>query len=211
MHDLLLDTGVIPVVVIENADDAVPIAEALLHGGLSVIEVTLRSEAAPQAIENIARQVPDAVIGAGTVLNAEQCDMAHSTGAQFIVSPGLHATVVEASQARDLPVFPGVATATELQSAWNMGLRTVKLFPAELSGGVAMLKALAAVFRDVKFMPTGGVGPGNLREYLSQPAVIACGGSWLAPAELVAKGDFAEITRLARAAKKVVSDVRAPD
>lgn len=208
MKQLLEETGVVPVVVIENADDAVPLARALLAGGLPVIEVTFRSQAAPQAIENIAQQVPEAVIGAGTVLNAEQVRIARDSGAGFIVSPGLYPPVVEASQADKLPVYPGISTATELQSAWNIGLRTVKFFPAELAGGIAMLKALGSVFRDVKFMPTGGVSPGNLRDYLSLPAVAACGGSWLAPADLVAAQDFGGITHLASEAKKIVTETR---
>ena len=208
MKQLLEETGVVPVVVIENADDAVSLARALLEGGLPIIEIPLRSQAAPQAIENIAKQVPEVVIGAGTVLNVEQVQIAQDSGASFIVSPGLYPPVVEASQTNNLPVYPGIATATELQSAWNMGLRIVKFFPAELVGGITMLKALGSVFQDMKFMPTGGVSAGNLRDYLSLPAVTACGGSWLAPTDLVAKQEFAEITRLASVAKKIVTEAR---
>jgi 2-dehydro-3-deoxyphosphogluconate aldolase/(4S)-4-hydroxy-2-oxoglutarate aldolase len=208
MKQLLEETGVVPVVVIENADDAVSLARALLEGGLPIIEITLRSQAAPQAIENIAKHVPEVVIGAGTVLNVEQVLIAQDSGASFIVSPGLYPPVIEASQTNNLPVYPGIATATELQTAWNMGLRTVKFFHAELAGGVAMLKALGLVFRDVKFMPTGGITPGNLRDYLSLPSVTACGGSWLAPADLMAVQDFAGITRLASQAKAIATNTR---
>ncbi|NKB32814.1 MAG: bifunctional 4-hydroxy-2-oxoglutarate aldolase/2-dehydro-3-deoxy-phosphogluconate aldolase [Pseudomonadales bacterium] len=211
MDQLLEETGVVPVVVIDNADDAVPLAKALVEGGLPIIEVTLRTQAATAAIENIAKQVPEAVIGAGTVLSVEHLQLAHNIGAQFIVSPGLNRTVVEVSQANNLPIYPGIATASELQSAWNMGLRTVKFFPAELAGGVAMIKALASVFRDVKFMPTGGVAPNNLREYLSLPTVTACGGSWLAPSNLLTEKNFTEITRLAAEAKKIAVETRASE
>ncbi|MBL4871302.1 MAG: bifunctional 4-hydroxy-2-oxoglutarate aldolase/2-dehydro-3-deoxy-phosphogluconate aldolase [Robiginitomaculum sp.] len=208
MNILLEEIGVVPVVVIENADHAVALAEALVEGGLPIIEVTLRTAAAAEAIELIAKHVPDAVIGAGTVLNVEQLKLAQNAGAQFIVSPGLHRPVVEASQNYDLPIYPGVATATELQSALDMGLKTVKFFPAELAGGIPMLKALGSVFRDVKFMPTGGIAPGNLRDYLSLPAVTACGGSWLSPADLIAAEDFSGITQLAAAAKAIVTSTR---
>jgi 2-dehydro-3-deoxyphosphogluconate aldolase / (4S)-4-hydroxy-2-oxoglutarate aldolase len=209
MNDLLEKIGVVPVVVIEKADRAVELAQALVEGGLPIIEVTLRTEAALEAIELIAKNVPEAVIGAGTVLNVEQFTLARNSGAQFIVSPGLHRPVVEASQSHNLPIYPGIATATELQSAFDMGLRTVKFFPAELAGGVAMLKALGSVFRDMKFMPTGGVSPSNLSDYLSLSAVSACGGSWLSPADLVEAQDFAGITRLAAEAKAIVSSTRA--
>lgn len=208
MNELLEEIGVVPVIVIEKADHAVALAQALVEGGLPIIEVTLRSQSAPEAIELIAKQVPEAVIGAGTVLNVEQFKVAHNAGAQFVVSPGLNRPVVEAAQSHNLPVFPGIATATELQSALNMGLRTVKFFPAELAGGVAMLKALGSVFRDMKFMPTGGVTPGNLRDYLSLPAVSACGGSWLAPSDLIAVQDFAGIARLASEAKAIATNAR---
>ena len=209
MKPLLHQSGVVPVLVIDDPEDAVPLAQALCEGGLPVIEVTLRTQAALQALANIAQQVPDVVPGAGTVLSMEQFELARHAGARFIVSPGLHPPVVEASMQLDVPVYPGIATATELQSAWNMGLRTVKFFPGEAAGGIPMLKALAAVFRDMQFMPTGGVSPANLAAYLSLPAVTACGGSWLAPVDLVKAQDFAAITRLARAAKKIVEAVRA--
>lgn len=204
----LEEIGVVPVVVIERAEQAVDLAQALVAGGLPIIEVTLRTAAAAQAIEAIASQVPEAVIGAGTVLSVEHLQLAQNSGAQFIVSPGLNQAVVEASQSRDLPVYPGIATATELQNAYNMGLKTVKFFPAELAGGAPMLKAMSAVFREMKFMPTGGVTPGNLANYLSLPAVSACGGSWLAPAPLMDNNDFAGITQLASAAKEIATNTR---
>lgn len=197
-----------PVVVLDNADDAIPVAEALCAGGLPIIEVTLRTAAAPDAIEQISKNVADAVIGVGTVLNAEQVGIAAAAGASFIVSPGLHESVIEESRSRDLPVFPGVSTATEAQAAWNMGLRTLKFFPAEQAGGVAMLRALGSVFRDVRFMPTGGVSPANLPDYLRLPSVIACGGSWLTPAALIEAKDFAAIKRLAMEARTIAGETR---
>lgn len=208
MDERLAKAGVIPVVVLEHADDAVPVAEALCEGGLTVIEVTLRTAAAAEAIGRIAGEVSGAVIGAGTVLDAEQVGIAADAGAEFIVSPGLHEAVVGAARSRDLPVYPGIATATEAQAAWNKGLRTVKFFPASQAGGVPMLKALASVFRDLRFMPTGGVTAANLAEFLELPAVIACGGSWLTPAAAIAAGNFDAIAAAAAEASALVRKLR---
>jgi 2-dehydro-3-deoxyphosphogluconate aldolase/(4S)-4-hydroxy-2-oxoglutarate aldolase len=208
MNELLEKVGVVPVVVLDNAEDAIPVAEALREGGLSIIEVTLRTAAAPEAIRLIADEVSDVIIGAGTVLNAEQVGIAAGAGARFIVSPGLHDSVVAESKSLNLPLYPGVATATEAQAAWNMGLKALKFFPAGQAGGVPMLKALGSVFRDVRFMPTGGVSPENLAEYLGLPSVIACGGSWLTPAKAIEAKDFATITRLAEEARALVDELR---
>lgn len=208
MNELLEKVGVVPVVVLDNAEDAIPVAEALREGGLSIIEVTLRTAAAPEAIRLIADEVSDVIIGAGTVLNAEQVGIAAGAGARFIVSPGLHDSVVAESKSLNLPLYPGVATATEAQAAWNMGLKALKFFPAGQAGGVPMLKALGSVFRDVRFMPTGGVSPANLADYLGLPSVIACGGSWLTPAKAIEAKDFATITRLAEEACALVSELR---
>ena len=206
--DQLENVPVVPVVVIEDASRAVPLANALVAGGLPVIEVTMRTAAAADAISAIRADVPDALIGAGTVLSGEQAHSIVAAGARFIVSPGLHEDVVAAARELSVPVIPGVATATEAQQAWNMGLRILKFFPAGQAGGVGMIKALAAVFRDVKFMPTGGVSAKNLREYLEVPAVLACGGSWLTPADAIESGDFNRITELAAEAVKIASDTR---
>jgi 2-dehydro-3-deoxyphosphogluconate aldolase/(4S)-4-hydroxy-2-oxoglutarate aldolase len=208
MNELLEKVGVVPVVVLNNAEDAIPVAEALRAGGLSIIEVTLRTAAAPEAIRLIADEVSDVIIGAGTVLNAEQVGIAAGAGARFIVSPGLHDSVVAESRSLDLPLYPGVATATEVQAAWNMGLTALKFFPAGQAGGVPMLKALGSVFRDVRFMPTGGVSPANLAEYLGLPSVMACGGSWLTPAKAIEAKDFATITQLAEEACALVDALR---
>lgn len=207
MMDRLEKAPVVPVVVLEDASKAVPVANALVAGGLPVIEVTMRTAAAADAISAIGSEVPDAFVGAGTVLGGEQARTIVSAGAKFIVSPGLHDDVVAVANEMSIPVIPGVATATEAQYAWNLGLRTLKFFPAGQAGGVGMIKALAAVFRDVKFMPTGGVSAGNLHEYLEVPSVVACGGSWLTPSDAIKSGDFDRITELAAEAVAIAQKV----
>jgi 2-dehydro-3-deoxyphosphogluconate aldolase/(4S)-4-hydroxy-2-oxoglutarate aldolase len=208
LADRLQAAPVVPLVQAADAAVAVATAEALVAGGLTVIEVVLRTDDAINCLRQVALSVPQAVVGAGTVLTADQARAVVDAGAAFIVSPGLDAGVVKVAQDAGLPVFPGIATATELQHAWNLGLDTVKFFPASLAGGTAMLKALASVFRGVRFMPTGGVSVGNLAEYLAVPAVIACGGSWLTPADEVKAGNYAAITRLAQEALTVAATVR---
>lgn len=189
---------VVPLVQSDDPATALKVSEALLEGGLDVLEVVLRTDAALDCLEAIAKEFPKAHVGAGTVLSADQSQEVIRRGASFIVSPGLDAASVDVAKAADIPILPGISTATELQQAWNMGLRTVKLFPASLVGGPKMLKALSSVFRDVRFMPTGGVNPANLNEYLAVPAVLACGGSWLTPKAAIDAGDFAAITKLAK-------------
>lgn len=208
MRELLEKIPVVPVVVIEDASRAVPVAKALVDGGLPVIEITMRTAAAADAIAAVAADVPKAIVGAGTVLSGEQARTIVSAGAKFIVSPGLHDDVVAAAKELSVPVIPGVATATEAQYAWNLGLRILKFFPAGQAGGVAMIKALAAVFRDVMFMPTGGVSAKNLHEYLEVPAVLACGGSWLTPADAIESGDYQRITELAKEAVAIAAESR---
>lgn len=200
-----------PVVPLIQADDpgvAVEIANALVAGGLTVLEVVLRTEAALECLRQIVHSVPDAVVGAGTVLSESQAQKSLDAGAAFIVSPGLHVPVVQAAQQGGIDILPGVATASEAQLGWNMGLRVLKFFPAGQAGGVPMLKALSSVFRDVKFMPTGGVSAANLTDYLRLDAVIACGGSWLTPADAIASGDFDTVSRLAREAREIAEEVR---
>lgn len=196
--DSLEAKRVVPLVQSDDPKTALKISEALLEGGLDVLEVVLRTDAALDCLEAIAKEFPQAHVGAGTVLSADQSREVFRRGASFIVSPGLDPASVKVAQEADIPIIPGISTATELQQAWNMGLRTVKLFPASLVGGPKMLKALSSVFRDVRFMPTGGVNPQTLADYLAVPAVLACGGSWLTPADAIAKGDFAVITKLAK-------------
>lgn len=208
MKELLKDAPVVPVVVIDDAEKAVPVANALVAGGLPVIEVTMRTAAAADAIAAIRAEIPDAHIGAGTVLSGQQAETIVSAGARFIVSPGLHDDVVSVANELSVPVIPGVATATEAQAAWNLGLRILKFFPAGQAGGIGMIKALSAVFRDVVFMPTGGVSPKNLRDYLEVPSVLACGGSWLTPADAIEGNDYHRITELAAEAVAIARKVR---
>lgn len=200
-----------PVVPLIQSDDpatATRTAEALVDGGLRVLEVVLRTDAALDCMAAISESVAGAIVGAGTVLNAEQAESAIRHGAEFIVSPGLDEGVVDAARARNMGVYPGIATAGELQRAWNLGLRLVKFFPASVAGGVPAIKAFSSVFQDMEFMPTGGVAADNLVDYLSVPAVIACGGSWLTPRQAVATGDFARISSLAAEALDLASRAR---
>ena len=199
---------VVPLVVPDDPETAIRTTRALVSGGLSVIEVVLRTSAAIECLAEVVKAVPEAIVGAGTVLSDEQAGEVVSAGAQFIVSPGLYAPVVEYAKSAGLPIFPGVATASEAQNAWNMGLRSLKFFPASLSGGPAMLKALGSVFRDVKFMPTGGVSAGNLSDYLALPNVLACGGSWLTPGSAIADNNFQIITDLAAEAVDIARKTR---
>ena len=187
---------ILPVVVLDRVEDAVPLAEALVAGGLPVAEVTFRTAAAAEAIAQIARHVPDMLIGAGTVLSGDQLKAAGDAGAQFIVTPGFNPEVVSASLTRGLPIVPGVNNPTGVEQAMGFGLRTVKFFPAEPSGGVPFIKALTGPYPDMRFVPTGGIGPSNLSSYLALPAVLACGGSWMVDAKLVRAQNFGEISRL---------------
>ena len=191
---------VVPLVQSDDPDTALKISEALLEGGLNVLEVVLRTDAALECLSAIVKEFPDAHVGAGTVLSADQSKDVIARGAGFIVSPGLNEASVKVANDAGLPILPGIATSTELQQAWNLGLRTVKFFPAGLAGGPKMLGAFASVFRDVRFMPTGGVSAANLSEFLAIPSVLACGGSWLTPKDAIADGNFDTITQLAKEA-----------
>ena len=193
--------SIVPVIVLEDAQKAVPLATALTAGGCGLVEITLRTSAALESIEAIAKSGVS-MVGAGTVLEPDQVRAAQAAGARFIVSPGLDAAVVATARALDLLVIPGVSTASEAQAAWNMGLRLVKFFPASTSGGPSAIGMLATTFRGMQFMPSGGIDAGNLSEYLAIPAVIACGGTWLAPAEAITAGAFDEITRRTAAAAR---------
>jgi 2-dehydro-3-deoxyphosphogluconate aldolase/(4S)-4-hydroxy-2-oxoglutarate aldolase len=201
--DRLAEIAVVPVVVLERAEDARQLGEALKAGGLPCAEVTLRTPAAEDVIRELARD-PDIVLGAGTVLTADQADRAVDAGARFIVSPGFSQSVVRRCAERGVPVFPGVATPTEIQSALAAGLNVVKFFPAETLGGVRALRAMSAPFGDVRFMPTGGVSASNLGEYLAVPSVVAVGGSWMVASQLVRDGRFDEVTRLSEEAVAIV-------
>ena len=193
----------VPVVAIEDAGKAAPLAEALIEGGLPCAEITFRTEAALDAIR-AAAAVEGMLVGAGTVLTVDQASRAVEAGARFVVSPGLDRDVVRWCQETRIPVFPGVATPTELMAALGLGLEVVKLFPAEVLGGPSMLKALAGPFPSARFIPTGGVNASNLGAWLASPRVLACGGSWMAEKGLIREGDFAEIARRTREAVALV-------
>jgi len=190
---------VIPVIVLQREADAVPLAEALLAGGVKVLEVTLRTPVALRCIEAIARALPEAIVGAGTVRSAADAQAARDAGSRFAVSPGYTDTVGQACRDAGLPLLPGVATASEAMAAHTAGHGFLKFFPAQQAGGVPMLKALGGPFPDVVFCPTGGLTPETAPQYLALPNVVVCGGSWLTPADAVAAGDWARITQLARA------------
>lgn len=192
---------VIPVIVIERVEDALPLAEALLAGGVKVLEVTLRTPAGLPAIEAIARQLPEAVVGVGTVLGADDARRAAEAGARFAVSPGYTSEVGRACSAVNLPLLPGVATSSEIMAALADGFSFLKLFPAEAVGGLALLKSWASPFGAVSFCPTGGITSASAPHYLALPNVRCVGGSWLTPPEAVRTGDWARITGLARAAQ----------
>jgi 2-dehydro-3-deoxyphosphogluconate aldolase/(4S)-4-hydroxy-2-oxoglutarate aldolase len=200
--------GVVPVVKIERAHEAVPLGNALMAGGLPCAEITFRTDAAEEAIRRIASELPEVVIGAGTVLSVEQAEKAVAAGARYIVSPGFDPKVVDWCLTHDVPVTPGVATPTEINMALDQGLNILKFFPAEALGGLKTLKALAAPYGGVKFIPTGGINSKNLADYLSLSAVHACGGSWLVASKLISAGEFSEITRLAEEARAIVRQVR---
>ena len=192
--------GIIPVVVIDDAKDAVPLAKALCEGGLPVAEVTFRTDAAEEAIRQMATACPEMLVGAGTVLTTEQVDRAVAAGAKFIVSPGLNPKVVKYCQEKNVPITPGTARPTDIEMALELGLEVVKFFPAEQNGGLPMIKAMAAPYTKVKFMPTGGINAKNIKSYLDFDKIIACGGSWMVPKDLVAAGDFEAIKNLTREA-----------
>lgn len=206
--ETLGELGVIPVVAIEEAKDAVPLGQALVDGGLPCAEITFRTAAAAEAIAALAQNMPQVLVGAGTVLSAEQARQAVEAGTEFIVSPGFDPIVVDWCIEHQVPVMPGVATPTEISMAVNRKLNVLKFFPAEVAGGVRALKAISGPFVGVKFVPTGGINPQNLPDYLDLPAVHACGGSWLVKRKLISAGKFDEITRLTREAVQIVQRIR---
>ncbi|WP_108788376.1 bifunctional 4-hydroxy-2-oxoglutarate aldolase/2-dehydro-3-deoxy-phosphogluconate aldolase [Erythrobacter sp. Alg231-14] len=199
---------VVPLIGENDAARAVKTAQALADGGLSVIEVVLRSSDAQKGMEAILAETEGLIVGAGTVLTLDQAKSVVASGAQFIVSPGLVDEIALYCIEEGIPFFPGTMTAGEVQRAYALGLREVKFFPASLAGGVPMLKAFSSVFREMRFMPTGGVSAGNLSEFLSLPSVLACGGSWLTPKEAVASGDYSQITNLAKEAVAIAKSAR---
>ncbi|WP_390587679.1 bifunctional 4-hydroxy-2-oxoglutarate aldolase/2-dehydro-3-deoxy-phosphogluconate aldolase [Erythrobacter sp. MTPC3] len=208
MSQRLNAAPVVPLIAENDPARSVGIADALAKGGLSVIEVVMRSDDAQKGMEAIIAQTDGLIVGAGTVLTLDQAKSVLDSGAQFIVCPGLVDEIVEYCLDQSVPIYPGTMTAGEVQRAYALGLREVKFFPASLAGGVPMLKALSSVFREMRFMPTGGVSAANLGEFLALPSVLACGGSWLTPKEAVAIGDYAQITRLASEAVEIADAAR---
>lgn len=200
--------GIVPVVAIERPTDAASLADALTVGGLPCAEITFRTEAAEESIRIISERFPQMTVAAGTVLSPDQADRAVAAGASLIVSPGLNPTVVEHCLKKGYPIVPGIMTPTELETAMSFGLEYVKFFPAEAAGGIKMIKAMSAPYSSVKFMPTGGLNPDNIRDYLSFDKVFACGGSWMVSKKMISNGEFDRITELTKEAVSIVSEVR---
>ncbi|MBR6046197.1 MAG: bifunctional 4-hydroxy-2-oxoglutarate aldolase/2-dehydro-3-deoxy-phosphogluconate aldolase [Ruminococcus sp.] len=197
-------TGIIPVVVLDDAKDALPLAKALCEGGLPAAEITFRTAAARESIAVIASECPDMVVGAGTVLTCKQADEAFAAGAKFIVAPGLNPEVVGHCRELGVPMLPGCSSATDIEAALALGLTEVKFFPAEQLGGLRMIKALAAPYTGVRFMPTGGLNAGNIAPYLEERCIIACGGSFMVSRELIAGGEFERIRSMSEKASSLM-------
>ena len=193
---------VVPVVVLEKAEDAVPTAKALLAGGVDTMEITFRTACAPEAIRAVAENCPEVLVGAGTVINLEQCKLAVSMGARFIVSPGYSEEIVSWCVENNIPVTPGCVTPTEIMAAVNHGVKVIKFFPANVYGGLNAMKSLSAPFVGIRFLPTGGVNTANIKEYIDAPFVHAVGGSWVCPKAEIQAGNFEKITQLCRDARK---------
>lgn len=204
----MTEAGVVPVVKIDNADDAVSLAVALRKGGINCAEITFRTDAAEESIKRISTEFPDMLIIAGTVLTPKQADKAIAAGAKAIVSPGLNPMVVKHCIEKGYPVVPGVCTPSEVEQAMSLGLSYLKFFPAEAAGGVKMIKAMAAPYTGIRFMPTGGINVSNLADYLNCRAVFACGGSWMVPSDKIAAGKFDEIEKLTAEAAALLKEVR---
>ena len=192
--------GLVPVIKVEDAADAVPLCKALSNGGLPVAEITFRSDAAEEAIRRVHAELPNVILGAGTVLTTEQVDKAIAAGATYIVSPGLNPTVVAHCQQKNIPIVPGCANPSDIEIALSMGINTIKFFPAEALGGIKMIKAMSAPYGNLSFLPTGGVNEKNLNEYLGFGKVVACGGSWMVPEDAIKAKDWARIESLTRKA-----------
>ena len=208
IFEALGQIGLVPVIRIDQPQDAVPLARALLEGGLGCAEITFRTAAAEEAIRRVAAELPDMLVGAGTVLTLQQAEQAVKAGAQYIVAPGFDPAIVSWCQERRVPVLPGVATPTEINMALTRGVTLLKFFPAEELGGIRMLKALYGPYQEVKFIPTGGINAQSLPGYLALPNVVACGGSWMATGKLISAGQFDQIAHMARDARTIVRRAR---
>ena len=201
-------TGIVPVVVLNKVEDAVPLAGALLKGGIDFMEITFRTECAADCISVISREVPEMTVGAGTVLNVDQAKLAVEKGAGFIVSPGLDEETVKWALENNIPVIPGAVTPTEIMKAISLGLKVVKFFPADVYGGIKAIKALSAPFGQIKFLPTGGVSESNLKEFIENKSVAAVGGSWVCKKEDILNHDWDRITMLSENAVKIIKETR---
>ena len=202
VSERLANSIVVPVVVLDKAEDAIPTAKAMAAGGIDTMEITFRTACAPEAIKAVAENCPDVLVGAGTIINLEQCKLALEMGAKFIVSPGLSEEVVSYCVENDIPVAPGCVTPTEIMTALKYGLKMVKFFPANVYGGLNAMKNLAAPFVGLKFLPTGGVNTANIKEYIDAPFIHAVGGSWVCPKAEINAGNWDKITELCREARK---------
>lgn len=208
MFKTIYELGIIPVVAIDDADKAVPLAKALRDGGLPAAEITFRTAAAEESIRRITKECPDVLVGAGTVLTPEQCDRAIAAGAKFVVTPGFNPDMIKYIKSTGIPMMPGAATPGEMEQAMSMGLTNIKFFPAEANGGVNKLKALAGPYQAAKWMPTGGVNAKNLNDYLSFDRIICCGGTWLATSADIAEGNWEGITKKCKEAVKTMLGFR---
>lgn len=204
--EALRKARLVPVIVVNKPEEILPLGEALVKGGLPVAEVTFRSPAAPGAIELLKKEMPEVLLGAGTVLTKDQLDTAVNAGASFIVSPGFNPENIKYGLDKGQIMLPGICTPSEAEQAMALGLDILKFFPAEQAGGTGMLKAMNAVYPHLRIMPTGGINPGNVRSYLDLPNVIACGGSWMVKKDLIAAGEFDKITALVREALAAVAE-----
>jgi 2-dehydro-3-deoxyphosphogluconate aldolase/(4S)-4-hydroxy-2-oxoglutarate aldolase len=211
MHDILErigEIGIVPVIAMRDVEKAVPLAKALLAGGIPCAEVTFRTAEGEECIRRIAEEVPEILVGAGTVLSPVQAMRAKNAGAKFVVSPGFNPRVVAFCLENDILIVPGCSTPTDMEAAMEFGLNTVKFFPAEQAGGLAYIKACAAPYTNLRFMPTGGINAANIGTYMAFNKIVACGGSWMVTKELLDSGNFDEITRLCIEAAQIVKNVR---
>lgn len=208
LEEQFYDYAVVPVVVLDDAEEAAPLAEALVKGGIPCAEVTFRTEAAEESIRIMNKKYPDMLVGAGTVLTTEQVDRAVAAGAKFIVSPGFDPEIVDYCLEKKIPVFPGCISPSEVAQAVKRGLKVVKFFPAEQAGGLAMLKAMAAPYTMLKFMPTGGINTKNLKEYLGFSKILCCGGSWMVKGDMIKNKEFDKITEMTREATELAAAAR---
>ena len=208
LEEQFYDYAVVPVVVLDDAEDAAPLAEALVKGGIPCAEVTFRTEAAEESIRIMSEKYPEMLVGAGTVRTTEQVDRAVAAGAKFIVSPGFDPEIVDYCMEKNIPVFPGCVSPSEVAQAVKRGLKVVKFFPAEQAGGLAMLKAMAAPYTMLKFMPTGGINTKNLKEYLGFSKILCCGGSWMVKGDMIKNKEFDKITEMTREATELAAAAR---